>query len=420
MPALKLPPLRIPPLKIPEFAKNLGGKLRELSSRIPVLQKELLAVDYGSFALKIAWIHLEEGSLHLKAWGHIPLEHGAELSAEEKTQADASALKNFLAERKIPIRKAVSSISGNTVIVRYIRFPKMTRQELSQTLYLEAEPYIPFDIKEVHLGFHTLEDVMEEGQAKMETVLVAAKREVVESRIHFLEQAGLTPLILDVDAFALENLQERLVPQAGPQRRVEPALPDPSRVPQASPETTLYLNLGHQVTNLSIVENRLTRVVRDIFISGNSLTRAVSRHLQCDADKAERLKREVGLLPSAQDKERALASGDEEPLQTAQALKSAVKDLSAEVHRSVDFYLSQGPDRSIAKVMLTGGSANLKGLAEQLSQEFSVPVQVLDPFQAVASIKSGSSAFPAEIPPEIRPAMAVAIGLAMRKSGDWE
>ena len=95
----------------------------------------------------------------------------------------------------------------------------------------------------------------------METVLVAAKKDLVTARLEILQGCGFHPTIIDVDSFALENVHEKF------------------RDPKEGPAATLYLNIGHMVTNLSIIENGVTRVVRDVFISGQTMTKAVDEGL---------------------------------------------------------------------------------------------------------------------------------------------
>ncbi|MCR4296328.1 MAG: type IV pilus assembly protein PilM, partial [Elusimicrobia bacterium] len=356
--------------------------------------KDVVGIDVGSYAVKIVLFKLEAGAYQLKAWGHLPLGAKADAGPDEKKSAVINALRAFFIEKGIKIKDIATSLSGNAVIVRYVKFPRLTRAELMSTLATEAEPFIPFDINEVQLGFHILSEIVEDGQKKMETVLVAAKRDLVVQRLEILQGAGLTPAIIDVDSFALENVHEK------------------TRDPKEGPGATLYLNIGHLVTNLSIVENGVTRVVRDMFISGNTMTKAIMKAFQCDAAKAEELKHSRGVFVDPAEKEKALADGDRDGLGVSQAVGQVARDLVAEVHRSVDFYLSQGPDRSIGRIMLAGGTARLKNLDKHLAQELKVPVSVLNPF----SLSKGGDA----VPEALAPAFGVAVGLALRHNGDWE
>ncbi|MDE2424354.1 MAG: type IV pilus assembly protein PilM [Elusimicrobia bacterium] len=356
--------------------------------------RELVAVDPGSYAVKCCYFKEEGGILAVKAWGYLPYDLKPEASPEERKAEAIKSLKAFLAQKGLKIVEAATSLSGNSVIVRYVKFPQMTKAELSAMIATEAEPFIPFDINEVQLGFHVLGEVSEEGQKKMETVLVAAKKDLVSQRLEILQGAGLAPTIIDVDSFALENVDELV------------------RDPKQAEGATLYLNIGHMVTNLSIVDAGVTRVVRDIFVSGITLTKAVMKALAVDFAKAEELKHQYGILVDPSEKEGILQAGQKDALLVSQTVAGVIKDLVGEVHRSVDFYLSQGPERSIGRIVLSGGSARLKNIDQHLAAELKVPVSLLNPF---AFLKQP----PADLPAELLPSFGVAVGLALRRNNDW-
>ncbi|MFH1724669.1 MAG: type IV pilus assembly protein PilM [Elusimicrobiota bacterium] len=377
--------------------KLKGIDLKGLKDKIGSIlmgSSDVLGVDIGSYAVKVVSFKKVGEGLKLQAAGYLPIGAKADSSPEERQQQAINRLKAFLIEKSIQIKHAATSISGNAVIVRYVKFPQLTKDELRATLATEAEPFIPFDINDVQLGFHILNDIVEEGQKKMETVLVAAKKEAVEARVQALEAVGLRPAIIDVDSFALENVNEQA---ADPQQTVG---------------STLYLNIGHTVTNLSIIEDGVTRVVRDVFIAGNTFTKAIVKALQYEFPKAEEAKKANGLLIDAEEKEKALQEGNRDGLGVSQAVSGVLKDLVSELHRSVDFYLSQGPERSIGRIVLAGGSARMKNLAKFLTGELKVPVTVLNPFGFLTQP-------PAGVPEEVVPAMGVAVGLALRKNKDW-
>ncbi|MEK7234243.1 MAG: type IV pilus assembly protein PilM [Elusimicrobiota bacterium] len=378
--------------KLDKVTEKLGA-LKGLAE-IFLGPKDVVGIDVGSYSVKAVLFKFEAGAYQLKAWGHMPLGAKMDAGPDEKKAAVISALRAFFLEKGVKVKNVSTSLSGNAVIVRYVKFPRLTKLELLSTLATEAEPFIPFDINEVQLGFHILSEIVEDGQKKMETVLVAAKRELIVSRLEILQGAGLTPTIIDVDSFAIENIHEKM-------RDAKEAL-----------GATLYLNIGHVVTNLSIVENGVTRVVRDMFVSGSTMTKAIMKAFQCDAAKAEELKHSRGVFVDPAEKEKALADGDRDGLGVSQAVGQVARDLVSEVHRSVDFYLSQGPDRSIGRIMLAGGTARLKNLDKHLAQELKVPVFVLNPF----SFAKGGEA----VPEALAPAFGVAAGLALRQNRDWE
>ena len=349
---------------------------------------DLIGVDIGTFAIKLVCLKKQGNSWTLVRWGMIP--YGEEIPldtplVDRKGQATA-ALQAYLQTANLPSKRAVASVSGNSVIVRYVKMNKMPAQDLAKSIKFEAEPYIPFNIEDVNLSFSILGEVQEDGQNQMETVLVAAKRDSVDLRIDMLREAGLQPVIMDVDAFALENAFENVFPAS-------------------QSETVLFLNIGASFTNMSIVEKGISRVVRDVFIAGNTFTKAIQRQFQCDIKTAEQKKMSYGLTEDP---------ADPEAQQVSEVLVPIARDLLAEVQRSIDFYLSQGSDRVVNKIFLCGGTANLKMLDQFLSNELKIPVEIFNPLAMLQNAPADLS----EEQKALLPQMAVAIGLATRRERD--
>jgi type IV pilus assembly protein PilM len=353
-------------------------------------KRDLVGIDIGTHSIKLVYLKGSPGQWSLVRWSVIPYGEDIPLDTplmDRRAQA-VEALQNYLKTADLPVKKVATSVSGNAVIVRYVKMTKMPPSELSKSLKFEAEPYIPFNIEEVNLGFSILGDIVEEGQAQMETVLVAAKKDSVDLRVDLLREVGLEPVIMDVDAFALESAYESIYPP-----------------PQ--PETVLFMNLGATFTNMSIIEKGISRVVRDVFIAGNTFTKAIQTQFQCDVKSAEQKKIAYGILQEE-------GSTDVEGQQVVEVMLPVARDLLLEVQRSIDFYLSQGSDRTVNKIFLCGGSANLKGLDQFLNRELNIPVEVFNPLTLLSNS-------PSDLPEDQRGLltyMAVATGLATRREGD--
>lgn len=356
--------------------------------------KGILGIDIGNYSVKIVCFTDDRKNLVLKDWGTIPLSIKPDTPPEEKRAIISGEIHSYLKKKGIEARRVAASVSGNSVIVRYVKFPKLARKELDLTINVEAEPFIPFDINDVSLTYSILNDVTEDGEAKMETVLVAAKKDAVQDKIDILESAGLDPVIVDVDSFALEALYSRMCP---------------------NPENgaTLMLNIGHKVTNLSIITQGITRVVRDIFIAGATFDKAIAKALKTDAAAASAAKKKYSVLVSDEDKEAAIEAFNKEWVAVSKASSGVLRDLYTEVSRSIDFYLSQGMDHSISRIIVSGGMANLGNIAKFLTTEFKVPVDIANP---AGFLKDP----PKNIPKDVLPTLAVAAGLALRKFKDWE
>lgn len=351
-------------------------------------KQDLVGIDIGTHAIKLVCLKKSGSGWALVRWGVIPYGEDIPLDTpliDRKPQAVA-ALANYVKTADLPSKKAVTSVCGNSVIVRYVKMAKMAHDELSKSIKFEAEPYIPFNIEDVNLGFSIIGETIEDGQAQMETVLVAAKRDMVDIRVDLLREAGMQPVILDVDAFALENAYETVNPLG-----------------QA--ETVMFINIGASFTNMSIVEKGISRVVRDVFIAGNSFTKAIQRQFQCDVKTAEQKKIQYGLAEDP---------NDPEAQQVNEVLMPVARDLLMEVQRSIDFYLSQGADRSVSKVYICGGSASLKLLDQFLGNELKMTVEIFNPLSLFENAPMDLS----EEQKSMLPQMAVAVGLATRRERD--
>ncbi|MBN1823337.1 MAG: type IV pilus assembly protein PilM [Endomicrobiales bacterium] len=370
--------IKLPQVKLPE---------------LPFLKpKDAIAVDVGTSSVKIAYLKHAGSKYTLLKWGLIPINEGSvDLSPQERKGIVETRVAEYLAKEKIPTKNIVSSVSGNQVIVRYVHLPKLSREELVKTIQFEAEPYIPFDIREVDLGFHVLGDVVEEGQKKMETILVAAKKDVVQSRLEIFNDIGLRMVIMDLDVFALQNAYE-------------------INRDHSQNETVLLINIGNSVTNMAIVENGVSKVVRDVYISGGSFTKAIQRNLACDIKTAEDLKSRYSILVTAEEKEKTLSQNQKEALQVSTAMTPVLKDLLGEIQRSIDFFISQNPERSINRVLMCGGSCFVKNLDGFLHQELKIPIEVFNPFKSIAGGEI--------VPDNSAPLFAVAVGLATRREND--
>ncbi|MEW6042103.1 MAG: type IV pilus assembly protein PilM, partial [Elusimicrobiota bacterium] len=354
--------------------------------------QDILGVDLGSYSIKIVQLKGGPGKWNLVKYAILPLPEEAvsqEINPTEKKDMYISTLKNYLALEKLNTKNSATSVSGSSVIVRYVKFPKIAKEELIKSIQFEAEPYIPFDIKEVNLGFYILGDVTEEGQKKTETVLVAAKKDLVQSKIDILQDAGLNAVIIDVDAYSLESCYEI------------------NKDPEIN-ELAIITNIGANVTNVTIIENGISRVVRDIFIGGQTFNKALQKNLNCDYKTAEKLKRQFGLLVSVEEKETALKEGNKDALQISNIFMAIARDLLSEIHRSIDFFYSQrGEQQVINKIYLSGGSAHIKNLTTYFNQEFKIQTEIFNPFSKISSI-----APPAE---EEAASLTVAVGLASRR-----
>ena len=185
--------------------------------------------------------------------------------------------------QKIKSKEVATSVSGHSVIVKRVSMPLMTEEELFDRIQTEASQHIPFDIADVNLSYQLLEAT----ENQMDVLLVAVKKDKILNHTNVLAQAGKTPVVVDIDAFALQNCFEVNYE------------PDPSQV-------VALLNIGASVMNINIVRGWTPLFTRDVSVGGNQYTDALQKELDLSFEDAEKLKM-GGTLAG---RERRTARGD--------------------------------------------------------------------------------------------------------------
>lgn len=372
-------------------------------------EDEILGIDIGSYAIKFMLFSKDGNRILLKNWGYVPLPLKDSGNPVERKNIIVDEIKKHIKKYQIKTKYAATSISGSSVIVRYVKLPRMNKKELEERISIEAEAFIPFDINDVYLSTYILDnDVMEEGQNKMEVVLVAAKKEIVDERIEIIESSGMIPVLVDVDSFAIENLINFVEKDVKTQT-----------------ESLMVVNIGMNVTNLSILVNKLSmeskeplikpsyysRLLRDIFVSGISFDKALSKKMNIDLLSADEFKKGVKFLLTDEDKLNAISNYDKINILSSRALIESGKELVNEISRSIDFFVSSGIESTISKIYLCGGASSIKNLNFYLYDELKIPVEYLDPFSIVDNK-------PDNIPAWISYSLCVAAGLSLRRIED--
>lgn len=258
----------------------------------------------------------------------------------------------------------------------------MTDTELEESIQWESERYIPFDINDVNIDFQILGSDAENPEV-MDVILVAAKKDIVNDYVSVITEAGLNPVIIDVDAFALENM-------LAVNYELEKG------------ETIAVANVGASFTSINIMKNNISAFTRDIFKGGNQVTEEIQRQLHLDFDEAEKVK--VG----------SKMDTTSQPV-IQKVLKEASESLAIEIGNSLDFFQSATTYEKITRLYLSGGGSKTKDFDIILQQQIGIPVEVINPFK---KIEFSEKNFDMEYMREIGPAMAVGVGLASRKAGD--
>jgi len=347
--------------------------------------KSVIGLDIGSSAVKAVELKPTGKGFRVSAYGEEPVPADAIVDgAIIDAGAVAEAIRQVFERNKAFKGKDVcASLSGNAVIVKKITLPVMTESELDESIYWEAEQYIPFDIQDVNLDYQILDaGTGPDSRGSMEVLLVAAKKEKIGDYTGVIAQAGRTPVIVDVDAFALQNAFD-----------VNYGL-DPGQV-------TVLLNAGASAININILQGEQSMFTRDISIGGNAYTEAVQKELDLPHESAEQLKKGIPV--------------DGASFEEAQpVLRAVTENVLLEVQKTFDFFKATASSDRIDRIMLSGGASRVDGFREMLHERFNAPVEEFDPFRTIAwdPAKLGREAV------EHASTAAVAVGLALRKVND--
>lgn len=359
-------------------------------------KNQLVGLDIGSHSVKLVEIDDSKKGLILKSFGIIGLPQNAIVEGSVKEMEIVSAaIKNLYKNLKIKNKNVATSISGYSVIVKKISIDQREESELESTIHEEAEQYIPFDISDVNLDYEVLtakEEAGEEGEEKeegekaeegvMDVLLVAAKKDMVEDYISLLHLAGLNPIVLDVDAFALQNAFE-----------------------MSSEETSgcyAIVNLGAEELGINTIKDGISIFTRDSSYGGVQITEAIMSQFDVSFEEAEKIKLGGTKLEK-----------DQEALE--EVFTSQISGWAEEIRRALDFVTTTYPDETIEKILVCGGSCRIPGFQKYLEQETEIQVVELNPF---ANLTINEKVFDPKYLGYMAPQAAVAIGLALRSIAD--
>ena len=370
-------------------------------------KEKIVGVDIGSRFMKAvsAEAGRTPGSWRIVKAAVAPTPHDAVRDGIVVDQAGvAAAIRAMLSGASIDANAVVCAISGTSVIVRHIKLPKMTGSVLRRSVRFEAAKHIS-SVEDSMIEFEITGPVPGEDD-KMSVMLVAAPNDMVESRLSALALAGLEPVAVDMEAFALQR-----------------ALVDLSPTRPGEGTTLALLDIGATTTDVNIIANGLFALTRNVPIAGDSFTQALkAARPGAGWEEVERLKTEVDMAALLQ-----AESADSEAAALARTLQPAIDELLREVRRSTNYYQSQLADPAnsilpagatsqtsgpVGKIVVTGGSAKMRGLEAYMSARLGVPVEIWNPFQN-PSLEAGQIL--QSFLDENHPLLVTGIGLALKE-----
>lgn len=302
------------------------------------------------------------------------------------------ALKKLLSENKINTKEVYISVPSSSVVIRYLKLPYMPEHELREIIRFEAEEHIPFEVEQALIDFYITKDFIEKEERMMEVLLVAAKRGVINEYIHIFQKAGLDPVYINVDTFAIEDAWE-LGEQGGGGENV-----------------VALIDIGARTTNINIIEASSSSFNRDIIVGGNDFTDSIKDEFGISFTEAENKKEEKGAILLGEEYGTVT---DDEKGRISYCLESVASRLLDELDRSFTYYYTQLPSykKNIDKIVLSGGSANMPNLGAFLSQGLGIDVSIANP---LANIDISKCPLKIDEIEREKTSFATTIGLALR------
>ena len=267
----------------------------------------------------------------------------------------------------------VTAIGGRDVIIKKIEMDRMKEADARQVIRWEAEQHVPFDIKSVELDFQILDP--EGDRQQMQVLLVAAKREVVDNKVGLLQDAGVNPIVIDIDAFALHNAFEH-------------------NYPNSTGGIIGLVNVGHETTNVNILEDGIPILTRDIPFGSRKIREDLQRERGLTAEQAEDV---VQARESVHD--------------LGSFVESSADEVAVGIERASAFLMTREDGDTVGRIFLSGGGARVPGMAETLGRRMNVPTELVNSFERVPVRPDAAVDVSID---EAAPMLLLPLGLALR------
>jgi type IV pilus assembly protein PilM len=343
-----------------------------------------VALDIGSSSIKMVEAVSDKNNHRVLKLGIQPLaENAIQNNMIVDIQAVAGAIRQVIQENGVKAKRVISAVPGRAVIMKKVQMPKQEEAELEANIEFEAQNVIPENLENVNLDHQILSS--EADGNRMEVLLVAVKKEIVNSYSEAIAAAGLEPTVIDVDYFALENMYEA------------------NYAEDAAKGVIGLIHIGAQNTSITLLQDGISIFTGDLSIGGSYFTEALAS--------------QAGLSLAGAEAFKLTGVAEENPeLNLAALVESTIEDLAEEIKRTVSLYGAVPSDdgESLRILFLSGGGAKLAGLREVLEQRIGVPVRLSEPFRSFSVGKS----IDREYLLESAAAFAVAAGLSIRRPGD--
>lgn len=341
----------------------------------------LLGIDISSTAIKLLELKRStDGRYRVESYAVEPLPPNAVVE-KVITDSDAVAIAIRAAVKRsgTKLKNVAAAVPASLAISKTITMSAaLDEQEMEAHIALQADQHVPYPAEELNIDFQVL-GPSEHSQGDVDVLLVASRSENVDARIDALQKAGLTPKVIDIESYAMENafsLAAQQLPGGGQN------------------QTVAVMDIGATMTTLFVMENGQIVYTREQIFGGRQLTEEIMRRYGLSYEEAGRAKRQGGLPDSYED----------------EVLEPFKEAMAQQVSRSLQFFFSASQHNHIDSLLLAGGCAAIPGVTETIQQATGTETIIANPFHAMTV---ASNIRPQRLA-EDAPAMMIACGLAMR------
>lgn len=338
--------------------------------------RSTVGLDIGSGFVKMVEVDHSGGQPEVKRVAMLPLLPDAIVEGEIMDYGlVAGTVSELFDEMGMKGRDVITAVGGHDVIIKKIEMDRMKESDAREVIRWEAEQHVPFDIKSVELDFQVLDP--DGDSPRMEVLLVAAKRELVDHKVGLLVEAGINPTVIDVDAFALHNAFEH-------------------NYPEAMEGVVALVNVGHEVTNVNLLERGVPILTREIPFGSRKIREDLQRERQLTAEEAEDVVQGRSGLDGLES-----------------FVETSADEVAVGIERAAAFLMTRQSGDGLGRIYLSGGGARIPGMTDALSRRMGVETLLVNPFERVPVDPQAGGSIRLE---EAAPMFLLPLGLALRSA----
>ena len=363
---------------------------------------EIIGLDIGSHSIKLVGLKMTSKGPFLTCVGMKEIPPNCD---KEDVNTFSEALKTLLKEVGLKTKKVNLVVSGSGVHIKRISIPSLPKAELKEAVRWEIKDHLPYPVETAQIDFHILNEYVEDNVKKLDLMVVACPKPLVERTLSIAGEAGLQPAHLDGGPLAIWNT---LLAWDGIKKE----------------ETVALIDMGAEKTGIYIFKNEILQFSREITPAGADITRAIAEGIGSTGEpeliyeRAEKIKQEMG-IPSEPSQE-GMSDKSASLSKLSFLVRPVLEKMTAEIGRSLDYYRSQFNEERIDRILLTGGGANLKNIVSYLGSELRLPVEHFNPFKSPqppftkggrGGILFDSKKIDAQLLDQVGSAFTIAVGL---------